>query len=345
VAHVPLRVLLLADTHLGLDMPLRPRVERVRRGSDLFDNVRRSLRPARRGEVDLVVHGGDVLYRSRVRAELVRRAFEPLLEVADAGVPVVVVPGNHERSQIPYSLLTAHQHLHLLHQPATLVFGLRGLRLAVVGFPCERDHVRNRFPDLLAVSGWQQVPADARVLCLHQTVEGARVGPVGYTFRHGPAIIPGAAIPRGFAAVFAGHIHRHQVLHRDLAGYPLNAPVLYPGAIERISHAERDEPKGYIIAELVPGDTPGGCLHDWRFHQLPTRPMIDIKISPGGLSREELQSLLRRELGRVAANALVRILLEDEPGPEAASILSAESLRRLAPAEMIVSTRWTAARR
>jgi DNA repair exonuclease SbcCD nuclease subunit len=333
----PLRVLLLADTHLGLDLPLRPRVERVRRGDDLFDNVRRALRPALRREIDLVVHGGDVLFRSRVRAELVRRAFEPLLEVADAGVPVVVVPGNHERSQIPFSLLTALQHMHLLHQPTTLNFEVGDLRLAVVGFPCERDHIRDRFPDLLRATGWQQKEADIRILCLHQTIEGAQVGPVGYTFRHGPAIVPGAAIPKGFAAVFAGHIHRHQVLSRDLAGRPMNAPVLYPGAIERISRAERDEPKGYIIAELLPGKSPGGCLHDWRFHHLPTRLMIDIKVSPGGLSRQQLQALLRWELSRVAANAMVSILLEGEPAPDAASVLSAESLRSLAPSTMIVT--------
>jgi DNA repair exonuclease SbcCD nuclease subunit len=341
MAQSSLRVLLLADTHLGLDLPLRPRVERVRRGDDLFANVRRALGSALRREVDLVVHGGDLLYRSKVRAELVRRAFEPLLEVADAGVPVVVVPGNHERSQIPFSLLTAHQHLHLLHQPATLILEIGSLRLAVVGFPCERDQIRSRFPELLQATGWSREHADIRVLCMHQTIEGARVGPVGYTFRQGPAILPGAAIPKGFAAVFAGHIHRHQVLTRDLAGRPINAPVLYPGAIERISHAEREEPKGYLTAELVPASAPGGRLSDWRFHQLPARPMIDIKIAPGGLSRQRLQTLLRWELDRVAADAVVRVLLDGKPEPEAAAALSAESLRSLAPATMIVSTKWS----
>lgn len=34
-----LRVLLLADTHLGYDMPVRPRVARLRRGPDFFANL------------------------------------------------------------------------------------------------------------------------------------------------------------------------------------------------------------------------------------------------------------------------------------------------------------------
>ncbi len=63
-----LRVLLLADTHLGFDLPWKPRVERRRRGPDFFANYRRALAPARRGEVDLVVHGGDVLFGSKNQA-------------------------------------------------------------------------------------------------------------------------------------------------------------------------------------------------------------------------------------------------------------------------------------
>jgi hypothetical protein len=55
----PLRLLLLADTHLGL-----PSME-------YFASFERALLPALRGEVDLVVHGGDVLYRSRVKPDLV----------------------------------------------------------------------------------------------------------------------------------------------------------------------------------------------------------------------------------------------------------------------------------
>ena len=96
-----LRLLLVSDTHLGFDLPSRPRVERLRRGPDFFACFARALEPALRGEADVVVHGGDLLYRSRVPASLVSLALRPLLQVADAGVPVILVPGNHERSAIP----------------------------------------------------------------------------------------------------------------------------------------------------------------------------------------------------------------------------------------------------
>jgi 3',5'-cyclic AMP phosphodiesterase CpdA len=56
------RVLFVSDTHIGLDWPTRPRVVRHRRGDDFFQNFERALEPARTGAVDVVVHGGDLLY-------------------------------------------------------------------------------------------------------------------------------------------------------------------------------------------------------------------------------------------------------------------------------------------
>jgi len=65
-ARPTVRVLLVADTHIGFDLPRRPRLQRRRRGHDFMANFRRALAPALAGEADLVVHGGDLLYRSRV---------------------------------------------------------------------------------------------------------------------------------------------------------------------------------------------------------------------------------------------------------------------------------------
>lgn len=264
-----IRVLLLADTHLGFDLPGRPRTDRHRRGEEFFDAYELALQPALRGEVDLVVHGGDVFFRSRVRASLVMRVFQPLKRIADAGVPVIVVPGNHERSAIPYPLLAAHPGIHLFDRPRTIALNVRGIDVAVAGFPCERNGIRERFRDLVERTGWRSVPSALRLLCFHQTVEGATVGPVDYVFRSNTDVIPGAAIPCGFAAVIAGHIHRHQVLTRDLAGRRMAAPVFYPGSTQRTSVAECGEAKGTVTLDLAPDGDGKGSLRAWAFHPLP----------------------------------------------------------------------------
>ena len=250
------RVLLLADTHLGLRAP------------DDFSSFERALQPAFRGEVDLVVHGGDVFFRSRVKPGLVLRAFEPLKRLADCGVPVVVVPGNHERSAIPYPLFAAHPGIHIFDRPRTFTIDVRGIPVAIAGFPNERDRIRERFAGFLERTESRSVRSPIRLLCVHQTVEGATVGPVDYVFRSAPDVIPGDAIPSGFAAVLAGHIHRHQVMTADLRGRALAAPVFYPGATERTSAAERHETKGYVIVEVAADGRAGGRISGWSFNPL-----------------------------------------------------------------------------
>ncbi|MFQ5526968.1 MAG: exonuclease SbcCD subunit D [Thermoanaerobaculia bacterium] len=333
-----LRVLLIADTHLGFDQPHRPRVERRRRGPDFFANFDLALEPARRGEVDLVVHGGDLLFRSRVRRELVYRAFEPLIEVAASGIPVVVVPGNHERSAIPFPLLAGHERLYLLDRPRTVRLEAGDSEVAVAGFPFQREDARGRFRQLVRETGCFDAPVSIRLLCIHQTVEGARVGPSGYTFRRGADVVRGSDIPPGFAAVLAGHIHRRQVLSTDLSGRRLAAPVLYPGSIERTSAAERDEPKGYMTLELEPRED-GGRFRQWRFHELPTRPMIDLAIEVAGLGARQLGERLRILLESVDPDAVVRLEVKGVPKPRAAAVLGGRSLRGLAPATMTLSLR------
>ena len=281
----PIRVLLLADTHLGFDYPFRPRVNKPRRGEDFFARYRDALAPALRGEVDLVVHGGDVFFRSRIPEQLVWMGFQPLFEVADAGVPVVVVPGNHERGHIPHGLLAMHRDVHIFHQPGTFEFELHGLRVQIAGFPSERDDIRARMPGLLESTGWRQREADIRLLCVHQAFEGARVH--GYTFRHRPDTARMADVPAAFDAVLCGHIHRHQVLTRDLQGRPAPAPVVYPGSVERTAFVERFEEKGYVLLELLPGQV------DWRFVRLSARPMevLEWRAAPPEDLRARLAAL------------------------------------------------------
>ena len=335
------RILFLSDTHLGLDLPQRPRVARRRRGPELFAALHRALAPAARGEVDLVVHGGDVFFRSRVSPSLVERAFAPLKAVADGGVPVYVVPGNHERSAIPHPLLAAHPGIQVFDRPRTFGLTVGGLTLALAGFPFVRHGLQGSFARRVEGTGWQDVPAEARLLCLHQCVEGATVGPQGYVFREGDDVIRGQELPAAFAAVLAGHVHRHQILTRDLRGQSLPAPVLYPGSTERTSFAERGETKGFLRLEVEADGSGRGRLARVRFQEIPTRPMAQVPLPADRLAGPTLGPMLSTLLARQHPDAIVRLKIHG-PAPDGLPAdLRAETLRRLVPPTMNVSVRWT----
>jgi DNA repair exonuclease SbcCD nuclease subunit len=288
-----------------------------------------------------VVHGGDLLYRARVPARLVQRAMAPLLAVADAGVPVVLVPGNHERSRIPFPLLAMHRHLRVFRRPETFVLDIRDRRVAISGFPFARRVGYGALGQLVEATRWREQGADLRLLCMHQAVEGATVGVQEFTFRRGPDVVAGREIPRGFAAILSGHIHRWQVLTRDLEGSALPAPVLYPGSVDRTSFAERFEEKGYLLLRLAPGPA-GGRLADWSFVPLPTRPMVLLELDAEGMSESVLEDRLRCSLRKCSPDAVVRIDLRGAPLPGAEASLSAARVRSIAPATMnvTVSHRW-----
>jgi len=325
-----LRVLLLADTHLGIDTPRRPRVERRRRGLDFERCYLLALEPAFRGQIDLVVHGGDVFHRSSAALEVVERAFAPLKRLADEGVPVVVVPGNHERGVMPHPLLSVHPGIHVLRQPRTVELTVAGITVAVGGWPY-RSRVRSRFARLLAETQLCASVASVRLLCLHHAVEGARVGPAEHVFRDAPDVVRGRDLPNGIAAVLSGHIHRHQLLSHDLGGRPLPAPVLYPGSVERTAFAEAGEAKGYLTMTLEP-DQQGGRLSNWELHQLPARPMF-VRQLPADASETGLRALF----GALPSNAVVQLRSDGDLDECLAAVVSAASLRCIAPATMNVA--------
>ncbi len=330
-----MRVLLLADTHIGLDLPLHPRTPRRRRGDDFLANFWAATALALRGDVDVVVHGGDLLDRGRLPNAIVERALAPLTQVANAGIPVYLVPGNHERSRIPLSLWTVHPNLHIFRQPATFVHTVGRTRLAISGFPAVRG-IRSSFGATLQATGWQAETADIRLLCMHQAIEGSQVGVQNYTFRDGGDVLPTRDLPGGFAAVFSGHIHRHQVLRQDLRGRRLATPVVYPGSVERTAFAEREETKGYVIAELLPGAAEGGILSRVQFVPLPVRPMVVLTWVASSMGPTDLRTWLASTLAGLDADAVVSLRPHGVVPDEIWSVLRAHELQALTPAGMNV---------
>jgi exonuclease SbcD len=329
-----MRILLLADSHLGFELPIRPRSHRRRRGYDFLANYHRALEPARTGDVDVVVHAGDVFDRPTVAPSIAYQAYEPLRQIADAGLPILVVPGNHERSRLPHRRLLAHPNIHVFDVPKTVVLTARGTAAAFAGFPYERRDVRTRFPALLAQTRWQDSATRHRVLCIHHCVEGATVGPSDHVFTTASDVIRHRDVPREFTAVLTGHVHRHQVLSVDRDGRRLATPVFYPGSIERTAFAEIGETKGFIVLDLARERALSDAI-DWEFRPLPARPMHRIEL----VAAEDVERLardVRDAVASVPADAVLGLRVRGELTDAHWLVLSAKHLRAIAPATMNV---------
>lgn len=303
----PLRILHTADSHIGADWPDRPRTDRPRRGDDILASYQRVLAAAVQQRVDLVLHAGDIFDRPDPGARLLTAAAEPLLNAAVAGIPVVIVPGNHERSIIPANVLLSHPNIHVLTTPATRVFHLRGMSVAISGFACLRRDAARQFARAVAETGWERVSTAIRILLVHQTFESATCGPAGFRFRSGNDVVERAAVPDAFAYVAAGHVHRHQALAHPSSAGP---PIVYAGSPDRIHFAEIGEPKGYMRIEV------DGQRLTHTFVEHAVRPMVIRPMDVSGLSRAALVDQVESILRSLPEAAVAQVRMTGQAHPD-----------------------------
>jgi exonuclease SbcD len=309
-AQKKLRIVFFADTHLGFDYPIKPRVKRRRRGQDFFDNFHRVFSFAKERQAHFVIHGGDLFFRSRIPRKIEELVVQALFDYAREGIKIFIVPGNHERSSLPRHLLLTHENIRIFDKPRTFGVEVGGVRVSLSGFPCVRDDIRGCWVERVEATGWREHDGHIRLLCIHQSVEGAQVGPSDFTFRQGKDVVPMRMVPEDFHAVLSGHIHRRQILRTRPEG---GIPVIYPGSIERTSFAEKDEDKGFYEIEFSESGSHGMKLDRLEFHALPTRSMIDIALDDCPVDTD-LAAFLEKALSRLDPNAIVRLTIAPDSG-------------------------------
>ncbi len=295
-----LKILHTADTHIGAELPVRPRINRPRRGDDFLDSFERVLQIARDEGVGLVIHSGDLFDSPRPSTRAVLAASMPLKELADDGIHVLIVPGNHERSAIPAALFLAHPRIHVIDRPRTVAFGLAGLQVAVTCLPCIRRGVDAQFAAALEEAAWQDVTADVRILALHQSIDSAVCGPADYRFRRGADVIGRNAIPAAFQYLAAGHVHRHQ---RLVPAAGLAQQIVYAGSPDRITFAEKDEAKGCVVIEH------DGQRLAWRFVEHEVRPMQVHPLVATARQRDRLREEIHAVLAAAPPRAVLQVRL------------------------------------
>jgi DNA repair exonuclease SbcCD nuclease subunit len=275
-----------------------------------------------------------MFFRSKIPHSIIEKAYEPLVAVANAGIPIYLVPGNHERAKLPNHLWLAHPYINVFDQPKTFRQNVGDTTIALSGFPFARK-VKRDFKTLLHQTNYQENKADFHFLCLHQTFEGAKVGPSDFTFRVGPDNIPGSEIPDAFTAVLSGHIHRSQCLTHTLDHQPIAAPVIYSGSIERTSFAERFEEKHYVIIKIDPESKGQNPIIE--FFPLSTRHMVKIEIPTQDKPLAVIKSTIQEKLSILDPDSIIRIQLTGPNAEDIQGSLSASHLRLLAPPTMNIS--------
>lgn len=265
-----MKILHTADWHAGRVLHGQPRTSEIR------EALREIAELARTEAVDLVLVAGDLYDTRNPGAEAEAAVYEFFKTLGDAGIPSVVIAGNHDapgRLDAASGLLGLAG-VRVFGEPQvarqggvfTLNVGGEAARVAALPFVSERRIVKVH--ELLGgdPGGWRESyregmrklignltasfrPDAVNLMMLHTTTEGARLAHSEYEFHCTDSYtLHPDLFPEACNYVALGHIHMPQ----RVQGLPENAGR-YAGSLIQLDFGEQGDAKYVYILEARAG--------------------------------------------------------------------------------------------
>ncbi len=276
---------------------------------------------------DMVVFSGDA-YRSRDPSQTHQREFARRINrLALAGIPVLLLAGNHDvpNTEGRATTLDIYDALTVGNVTVSSRLAIHRIQtsagpLQIVAVPWLRRSTVVAREELHGKSGpevneWMQDfltrditrmageldPSVPAILAAHVTVTGATLGHerslmMGNDYLLFPSVLQ--THPIDYAAL--GHIHRHQLI----ADSP---PVIYAGSLHRVDFSEENDSKGFNVIDIDPSLPPGRRAASWAFHPVWARPFRTIRVTLRA-GEENVMETVQAQLARAdIVDAVVRV--------------------------------------
>ncbi|MEM1041297.1 MAG: exonuclease SbcCD subunit D [Bacteroidota bacterium] len=274
-----MKLLHTADIHLGYETHgrLNPETGLNSRLHDFERSFRFMAERAVAEDVDLFLFCGDA-YRTADPTPTQQKLFaECLRPVAEAGVPIVMVVGNHDHpvsfgkasSVDIFGYLTGNVRIYRKPTVDRVETKAGPLQLIALPWPIRsillskethrkktpeevRTFIEELYAGFVQQAATELDPALPAVVAGHFTVQGAEVGGSERTslIAHEPKFTVGQLAQPGVDYVALGHIHKYQDRNREAYERGDGPPVVYPSSLERISFKEHDADKGFVLVEI-----------------------------------------------------------------------------------------------
>ncbi|MFQ5812780.1 MAG: exonuclease SbcCD subunit D [Anaerolineae bacterium] len=337
------KLLHFADLHLGVENYGRmdPATGLSTRLMDFLRAYDQVVDYALENDISLVVFAGDA-YKTRDPSPTYQREFaRRIRRLSAAGIPTVLVAGNHDTPSAVGRAITVEifatlevENVYVAKKPEVINIETKDGPVQIVALPwvtrsalLARDEYKNKNleeinqlilekitnivegPDGLIS---QLDPTVPTILAAHATVQGAVYGSERSVMLGQEVILPPSLTKNpAFDYVALGHIHKHQVLNEE-------PPVIYAGSIERIDFGEEREDKGFVVAEVERGRV------TWQFVKTDARPFVTIEVDVQGddPTVEILEAIAARDI----EDAVVRLIIHTAAEKEA--LINEREVRR-----------------
>jgi exonuclease SbcD len=321
-----IRLLHFADLHIGMENygRLDPATGVNGRVLDFMRRFDEVIDYGLDHEVDLVIFCGDA-FKTRNPTPTYQRAFARRVKrLSDAGVPVVLLVGNHDLPSmvqrassvdifrtldVSNVVVGREEQVHRIEtrhgpvQVATVPYPVRQRLLArdeYRGLSIKQldEQVQSIVTANIEAMAKQVDPEIPAVLAAHVSVSGATFGSERSVMIGRDAVVLKSALADpAWDYVALGHVHKHQSLNDG--GHP---PVVYAGSLERIDFGEEGQPKGFCWVELVRGETA------WEFVEVDARRFVTIRADVRD-ALNPLMALQQEVAAHDLEDAVVRLIL------------------------------------
>jgi DNA repair exonuclease SbcCD nuclease subunit len=242
---------------------------------------------------DVVLHSGDLFDTVRPSNRALSFALEQLVRLSDAGIPTVIIAGNHSTPRLREtgSAFRLFEHLDNIHPV------YRGMyERFVFG-----DLTVHAVPHSEGEGFKEQLPLIERCPDTKYNVAMLHAGIVGFSeFRmneFNEQLVESCFLKEDLDYIALGHYHQR---------YNVTRNACYSGSTERFSFAEASQPKGFFHIDLESGER--------DFIELPTRPMVDLgPIDAHGMDPASLREELESQLSQDLEGKIVRLVVKNVP--------------------------------
>ncbi len=260
-----MRLLHFSDTHLGYQAfdVVHEQTGVNAREQDIYDAFERVIDRAVEERPAIVVHSGDFFHRPSPSNRALTHGLEQLRRLSDAGIPVVLIAGNHETPRTLYNspilrALRTISGVYPIFGNQWETFPFDGV--AVHGVPHINDDylLRRELERMEALSGC------FNLLLLHTSL-GKRFLMEEYGEQTFPADMEERLLAFQYLAL--GHWHNAQ----KVSAHP-NA--WYAGSTERLSDTEIGVEKGFLWIDIH-----SETAAEVTFEAIPTRPWLKCEVN------------------------------------------------------------------
>lgn len=250
-----------SDTHLGYSdyHKIDPKTGINQREQDFYNAWNFLIEEILRQKPDFVIHAGDLFHTTRPTNRAIAVALEGIQKISDAGIPFVMISGNHSTPKIRatgsiFESISLFPHVYAAFQSKYEKFPIDDYTVHCIPHCSLTEELQIAF---------EQIKPDKNpkynILVTHGSWAGRKSFSMG-EFNEQKLPDPGAVSEIKFDYIALGHYHRH---------IKIKPNVVYSGSTERTSFNEAVNPTGYVSVDMAKDKV--------DYIEIPSRPMFKLE--------------------------------------------------------------------